>query len=211
VTLHGTPGFDGARRQAQEWRGLAEEHGFLVLAPVLDSTQGVLPVWRKSRLKDLAEDERNVLEAIREVKKSYTVDSGAVLIAGFSAGGYPLYYIALRNADLFSVLVARTCNCDTEILKTLPITDKVRAMPMLIFFSKTGINPVSSSLNPVANQSWAALRYLRQQQCKLAKIKAIEGGHHRNPERTFTFWQEHQPQLQVPPEQRERPPVPPTP
>ena len=47
VTLHGSPGYDDARRQAKEWKALAEEHGFIVLAPKLTSVQGILPVGRQ--------------------------------------------------------------------------------------------------------------------------------------------------------------------
>ncbi|KPK82948.1 MAG: hypothetical protein AMJ81_08770 [Phycisphaerae bacterium SM23_33] len=199
VTLHGTHGFDSAGAQAKEWRGLAEEHGFLVLAPGLMSTQGILPVGRSARLKELAKDEQRVLEAIAEVKKKYSVDEQAVMITGFSSGGYPTYYIGLRHPELFSAMATRTCNADLKIIESIPITEKVRAMPILIFFSKTGINPIYSGHNPVATQSWAAYRYLRQQKCAKARIKAVEGGHHRNPKLAFEFWRQHQPQLQAKP------------
>ncbi|HUU21578.1 MAG TPA: PHB depolymerase family esterase [Phycisphaerae bacterium] len=195
VTLHGTYGFDSARREAQEWRGLAERHGFLVLAPALKSTQGVLPVFQSARLRDLARDEARVLEMIAHVKGDYSVDGAAVMITGFSAGGYPLFYIALRHPELFSVLVARTCSSDLDVIKSLPITDKARAMPMLIFFSKTGVNPINSNWNPVARESWATFRWLYEQGCTAAEIKAVSGGHHRKPQRAFEFWREHQPQL----------------
>ena len=201
VTLHGTYGFDSARAQVREWRQLAEEHGFVVLAPALKSTQGILPVGRHARLKDLQQDENRVIDAINEVRRKYNIDPAAVMITGFSAGGYPLYYIALRNPELFSVMVARMCNCDLEILKTIPVTEKVRAMPMLIFFSKTGINPISSHFNPVAVQSWAAFRYLRQHGCTKAEIKDVRGGHQRNPELAFIFWRAHQKQLRRPRQQ----------
>jgi len=199
VTLHGTPGFDSAAAQAKEWRGLAEEHGFLVLAPSLKSTQGVLPVGRSSRLKSLEQDEARVLEAVAETQKQYRVDPAAVMISGFSAGGYPLYYIGLRNARLFSAIIARTANCDMKILEKLPVTAKLQATPILIFFSKTGINPISSHLNPVANQSWAAYRYLRLAGCKAARIKSVRGGHQRHADQAFAFWRKHQPQLRTPP------------
>lgn len=199
VTLHGTHGFDSARTQAKEWRGLAEEHGFLVLAPTLKSTQGILPVGRSARLRELAKDERRVLEAIAEIKKKYSVDEQAVMITGFSSGGYPTYYIGLRNPELFSAMAARTCNADLKIIETIPITERTRAMPVLIFFSKTGVNPIYSGHNPVATQSWAAFRYLRQQKCTKARIKAVEGGHHRKARLAFEFWRQHQPQLQAAP------------
>ncbi|MHC4716049.1 MAG: prolyl oligopeptidase family serine peptidase, partial [Planctomycetota bacterium] len=202
VTLQGTYGFDSARRQVKEWRGLAERHGFLVLAPAMKSTQGILPVSHSARLRDLARDERRVLDAMRHVKSSYNIDASAVMITGFSAGGYPLYYIALRHPELFSVLVARTCSTDLKVLKSLSVTDKAKAMPMLIFFSKTGVSPVYSKWNPVAQQSWDTFRWLYEKGCTKARVKAVSGGHHRKAQRAFDFWRQHQPQLQRKPERR---------
>lgn len=194
VTFHGTPGYDKARSQTKQWKALAEEHGFIVLAPELTSVQGVLPVARSIRRKQLVKDEKNVLAAMRETKRRYNIDERAVMITGFSAGGFPLYYIALRNPEKFNVLVSRMCNTDCVILKELPVTDKTRQMPVLIFYSKTGINPIYSGLNPVARDSWAAYRYLREHGCSNAKIKAVKGGHYRRVERAYRFWRSYWPQ-----------------
>jgi predicted peptidase len=187
VTLHGTPGFDSAKAQARSWKALAERHGFLVLAPSLSSPQGILPVSRSARLGKLETDERNVLASMAAVKESYPFDESAVLLTGFSAGGYPLYYIALRNPHLFDAAVACMCNCDVELLGSLPITDNVRKTPMLIFFSKSG-NPLYSKWNPIAQQSWAAYRHLRENGCFKVCIDAVKGGHSRRPEVAYRFW-----------------------
>ena len=194
VTLHGTHGFDSAKAQVKEWGALAEKHGFVVLAPAVDSPQGILPISRSARRRDLARDEKKVLAAIEAVKNDerYRINDKAVMITGFSAGGFPLYYIALRNPDVFSVMIARACNCDLKIIESIELSDKHREMPMLIFFSKTGINPVSSNLNPVARQSWAAYQHLRLNRCFRAKIKSITGGHRRRPDLALAFWLEHQ-------------------
>ena len=188
VTLHGTHGFDSARAQVREWKALAEEHCFVVLSPKLKSPQGILPIIRPLRLAALAKDEKRVLAAMDEVMKRYKINDKAVMITGFSAGGFPLYYIAMRNPDRFSVLVARACNADMKIIESIPVTDKLRAMSILIFFSKTGIMPIYSKWNLIARQSWAAYQFFRYNDCKGASIKSISGGHHRRPERALRFW-----------------------
>ncbi len=194
VTLHGTYGFDSAKAQIKEWGMLAEDHGFVVIAPKLKSVQGVLPVPRSARRKDLVVDEKVILAAIEDVKQNrgYRINDKAVMITGFSAGGYPLYYVALRNPDVFSIVVARKCNCDLTITKEIEITDKHRSIPMLIFYSKTGINPGWSRLNPIANESWKVYQHLRLKGCHKVKIKGVEGGHHRDPKRALEFWRQHQ-------------------
>ncbi len=193
VTLHGTPGYDSAHMQVKEWKALAEEHGFIVLAPKLTSVQGVLPVARSSRLKQLATDERRVLAAMAEVKKRYNIDERTVMITGYSAGGFPMYYIAMRNPEKFNAMAARLCNCNLEILKTLPVSTASRKINILIYFSKTGINPVYSGHNPIGRQSWSAYEYLRRQDHRSMKIKAVEGGHQRRPEIAYTFWRRYWP------------------
>ena len=193
VTLHGTPGYDSAGRQAKEWKIFAEEHGFIVLAPKLTSVQGVLPVSRSSRMKQLAADEKNVLAAMAETSKRYSIDERNVMITGYSAGGFPMYYIAMRNPGKFNAMVARLCNCDMKILKTLPVSTASRKINILIYFSKTGINPVYSGHNPIARQSWSAYEYLRRNDHRRIKIKAVEGGHQRYPKIAYDFWRKYWP------------------
>jgi len=193
VTLHGTPGYDNARRQVKEWKALAEEHGFIVLAPKLTSVQGVLPIARSTRLKQLATDERRILAAMKEAQNRYNIDERNVMITGFSAGGFPLYYITMRNPEKFNTMAARLCNCDMKTLKTLPVSTASRKINMLIYFSKTGINPVYSGHNPIGRQSWSAFEYLRRQDHRSIKIKAVEGGHQRRPEIAYAFWRKYWP------------------
>ena len=188
VTLHGTHGFDDAEAQVREWKALSEQDGFIVLAPQVSSPQGILPVADASMQERLAEDEKQVLAELAEVKRKYTIEPRAVLITGFSAGGYPMYHVGLRHPELFTALSARSCNCDLQDLKAIPMTDAARKMPMQIFFGRSGINPVSSTMNPIAGQSWAAYKFLRDNRCFKAEIKPIDGGHERRPEVALRFW-----------------------
>jgi len=64
---------------------------------------------------------------------------------------------------------------------------------ILIYFEKTGINPLYSGFNPIVNQSWSAYEYLRRQDHRSIEIKAIEGGHQRHPEVAYAFWRKYWP------------------
>ena len=101
ITLHGTHGWDGYRRQMMEWKDLAERKGLVVVSPYLKSPQGILPVIRSLWRKDLAHDEQTILSLIDQLAERYNVDRKAVMLTGFSAGGYPMYYTGLRNPDRF--------------------------------------------------------------------------------------------------------------
>lgn len=188
VTLHGTHGFDNANDQVREWKALAEKNKFIVLAPQIVSPQGILPVGEKTRLHDMEADEQRVLKCLSEVKARYMIDDRAVMISGFSAGGYPMYFIGLRHPELFQTMIARGCNWDEDSVKTIPITDDVRKLHIFIFFGKTGVNPVTSTLDPITTESWKAFRYFREKGFKQIEIRTIPGGHERRPDVAWGYW-----------------------
>lgn len=182
VTLHGTFGWDGPRRQVAEWGALAEEREFLVVAPELKSVQGLLPIVESAWFKDLEQDERNTLAIIDDVCRRYpAVDRNAILLTGFSAGGYPLYYIGLRNPTRFNMLIARDCNSNIAIFERIGVTDEIRKMPIVIFWG-------TSDLQPIQDQSWAAYRWLRRHECFQTRREEIAGGHLRRPDIAYKLW-----------------------
>ncbi|MCJ7544373.1 MAG: alpha/beta hydrolase-fold protein [Phycisphaerae bacterium] len=187
VTLHGTYGWDSPRRQIDEWKHLAEERGLIVAAPDLQSAQGILPVARAVWLKDLSADEQTVLAVIDDLVERYRVDKDAVLLTGFSAGGYVMYYAGLRNPQRFDMLIARNCNCDVDMLGGIELTDAARTLPVVIFWGK-------DDLKRIQDQSWAAFRYLREHRCFQVEHKEIQGGHLRRPELAYRMWRERLPE-----------------
>jgi len=186
VTLHGTHGWDGADPQIREWKRLAEDKGFLVAAPELKSVQGILPVVKGLWFKDLQDDERKVLAVIDAICDKYKVDRKTVLLTGFSAGGYPLYYIGLRNPQRFLMLIARACNSDIDLLESVKLTDETRKLPIVIYWGK-------DDLGPIQDQSWMAFRYLRERGFKLAEKEEFRGGHLRKPDLAYDYWAKHLP------------------
>lgn len=188
ITLHGTYGWDGSQPQISEWKALAEQRGLIVAAPDLRSAQGILPVVRSIWYQDLDTDEKAILALIDELVAKYHVDPDAVLLTGFSAGGYAMYYTGLRNPQRFNMLIARACNSDVPMFEEkIPITDAVRKLPVVIFCGK-------DDLQQIQTQSWAAFRYLRERGCPKAVHKEIQGGHLRRPELAYRLWLEHLPQ-----------------
>jgi len=181
VTLHGTIPWDTANMQIREWDSLAEEKGFIVIAPFLKSPQGILPKIRFRWFKDLADDEATVLAVMDHVGAEYNVDRGSVMLSGFSAGGYPMYYIGLRNPGQFNMLVARACNSDAELFEKIQLTEQAKKMPIRIFWGRDDLGPIHS-------QSWAAFRFLRVHGCYETQRKMIKGGHLRHPDLAYEFW-----------------------
>jgi predicted peptidase len=187
VTLHGTIPYDTPKTQINEWKRLAEDKQFIVVAPRLASTQGILPVISSRWFKDIERDEKVILAVIDEMCKNYRIDKNSIMLHAFSAGGFPLYYTGLRNAGRFNALVARGCNCRTDLLEQIKITPEARKLPMLILWGKD-----DNIL--VQNQSWMAFRFLRENGCFEAQKKEFMGGHLRRPDLAYDFWAKYLPE-----------------
>jgi poly(3-hydroxybutyrate) depolymerase len=184
ITLHGTHGWDSSRAQIKEWKHLAEQEGFLVAAPKLKSVQGIVPVVRKLWYRDVRRDEEAILRLLEHLCRRYSVAEEEVLLTGFSAGGYPLYYVGLSNPQRFDMLIARACNSDVGLLEQVRLTEAARRLPVLIFWGK-------DDLKPLRDQSWQAFRYLREHGCIHAEREELDGGHLRRPELAWRFWRQN--------------------
>lgn len=185
IILHGTYGFDPIEWEIHEWQMLAEEKGLIVVAPRLNSVQGVIKVNKIARplwLKDLAEDEKNVLSMIEDMKANYNIDPGAVMMTGFSSGGYPLYYIGLRNPGKFNILIPQACNFDARSLEETQLPPEAKKMYIQIIWGKDD--------QFARDESWEAFRWLRQHgfDYRYTEKKLIEGGHARQPELVYELW-----------------------
>ncbi len=88
MTLHGTWPWDQSWMQIREWVALAEEEGFIVVAPRMSdiSTQGITPVSDSIRTKRLANDDRSIMAIRREMLTRYRIHPKQVILTG-SFGG----------------------------------------------------------------------------------------------------------------------------
>ena len=187
VTLHGTHGWDGSRRQIMEWKYLAEQRGVIVAAPDLRSVQGILPVEESLWQRDLDADDRTILATIDDVCKRYRVDAKSVLLTGFSAGGYPMYYTGLRHPERFDMLIARGCNSSLDIFESFQLSEAARDIPIAIFWGR-------DDLKAIGDQSWQAIRWLSEHGFRHVERNKTKGGHLRRPDMAYSYWRKVLPQ-----------------
>jgi len=185
VTLHGSRLWDSAESQIREWKYLAEQRGAIVVAPELRSVC-FWRVFRRRWRRRLEQDERAVLAIIDQVSRQHPRGSGKILLTGFLEGGYPLYYIGLRNANRVSMLIARDCYTDAEMLAGIALTDYARKLPMVISNGKDG-------WWAFPRHGWRAYRYLRENRCFHVKRKEHRGGQLRQPEKAYQCWRQYVP------------------
>ena len=182
ITLHGDDLWDSSRLQIREWRFLAEQRGLIVVAPDLQSSS----FWSPGNdTEDLSGDERAVLAIMDEVMRNYRISPQAVLLTGFLEGGYPLYYIGLRNAGRLSMLIARDCYFDEESIAAVRAVPEARELPMVVFNGKDGW------LGTIKH-GWAAFAAIRNKGCFKAVRKEVRGAQRRRPAKAYEYWVRHQ-------------------
>lgn len=184
VTLHGTHGWDSDSDQIRSWKLLAEEKGLIVVAPHMRSVQGILPVMRHLWYADLAKDEKTILAVLDEVAAKYNVDREHVILTGFSAGGYPLYYTGLRNPEKFEMLIPCACSSDLELLKRIELSPQAKKIPVFIFWGRDDMI--------IQRQSFQAVEFLSENQCNV-KFKKVKGSHWRRPDVIYNAWKDRLP------------------
>ncbi len=188
LTLHGTNPYDTAWAQIRQWKALAEEKKFIVAVPLLStfSTEGLLPVHRKYRMRDLKKDDKIILSVRKEVCEEFNIDKRNILLTGFSAGGYPMYYTGLLHPEKFSMLVGRSCNSEPLIFQQLEdvvTAEGYKRNPVWMFVGKD--EPKS-----FRDQTWAAYAWLIRHgwRDKICRMKQVDGGHLRRVHRAYEYW-----------------------
>jgi len=186
VTCHGTPPYDIAEHHIREWKYLAEVNGCIVVAPELVATDGLLG---DGPIVGMLANERYILSLISSLSYRYNIDRANVMITGFSGGGFPTYWVGLRNPKVFSAVVARNCNFSRGNLHGWYPLD-ARKTAVMVYYGQNDPGAIQM-------QSRAAISYLRSQGFVVA-TKIIPGsGHERHPEVAMRFfrksWQPSRP------------------
>jgi len=178
VTCHGTNPFDSARAQRDEWKGIAETKGFLVVAPELVGTSA-LPAKVDEQISRQAEDEKAILSIVRGIRAARSIDETRIFLTGWSAGAYAVLYTGLRHPDLFRALALRQGNFKPEFVEVcIPFID--RYQPILVTYG---------NLDPLVpkEQAEASIEWLRSNEMR-PEVKERAGAHRRDPQPVYEFF-----------------------
>lgn len=190
VTCHGTPPWDTARRQIQEWADLAEHKRFIVTAPELTGTRGDFLPSPEAQIRRQNVDEQRILSVVRHIQAGYSVMPDRIFLTGWSAGSFAVLHTGLKNPNLFRALAIRQGNFDERYLtQTLPFLDHYQPVYVL-----RGVTDIL-----VKEQTKASLQWLRDQKMYVFEEETT-GSHKRLPETAFRFFRmviKREPLLQV--------------
>ncbi len=186
VSCHGTRPYDVPDHHIREWKYYGEKYGCIVVAPSLVATDGLIG---DGPIVGMLADERYILSIISSLSYRYNIDRANIMITGFSGGGFPTYWVGLRNPDVFSVVVARNCNFSQRNLDGWYPPEAVET-PIMVYY---GANDPGA----IKLQSNAAVKYLRSKGFNVRTAVIPGAGHERHPEVAMEFfhnrWRRPQP------------------
>jgi poly(3-hydroxybutyrate) depolymerase len=177
VSCHGTPPFDVAEHHVREWKMLGEQNGCIIITPELVGTDGILGDGPRVAM---LENERRIVSILCQVGYRYNIDLANMMITGFSGGGFPTYWVGLRNPELFSAVVGRSCNfSESNFEGWYPPEAKQTAV--LVYYGSNDPGTISS-------QSRNAIRYFHANGFNVSTTVIPGIGHERRPEVAMAFF-----------------------
>jgi len=180
VSCHGTVPFDVANHHIREWKWYAEKNGCIVIAPELLGTDGILG---DGPIRDMLVNERRILSVIGLLGYRYNIDRNNIMITGFSGGGFPTYWVGLRNPDVFSVVAARNCNFSSSNMDGWFPPD-AKSTRVFIYYGQ-------NDPGPIASQSLTGIDFLQSRGFNVSTATIPGAGHERHPEVAMKFFREN--------------------
>ncbi len=181
VACHGTPPYDTATFQMQEWALFAEDQGIIIIAPQLVGTKGDFPPAPAEQIKRQREDENAILSIVDSVKREYRVAEEQVFMVCWSAGSYAILYTGLRNPGAFRALMIRQGNFDVRFMD---VADENLDRWQKILVIKGNMDMI------VRKQTDACIEWLRGRG-QIVDTDEITGSHRRiDPGAAWTFFRE---------------------
>jgi len=101
VALHGA--FEQGQWMVKHWRSLAEEWGFILLAPSSMAKSWDLKAVFYPTPGDVVDEEQPILDAVTWLRGRYRVKTGQIGVEGFSDGASMTLYMATTHRNLFCV------------------------------------------------------------------------------------------------------------
>ena len=181
ITCHGTIPYDVANHHIREWKMLAEQNGCIVIAPELLGTDGLLG---DGPVGSMEADEKIILSIISVLGYRYNIDLNNIMITGFSGGGFPTYWVGLRNPDVFSVVVGRNCNFSQGNLNGWFPPESAQRQKVMIYYGQN--DPAT-----IYSQSHIGIEFLRRQGFTVATTVIPGAGHERHPEVAMEFFRQN--------------------
>ena len=189
IACHGTPPWDTSKGQLDQWKGWAEQKGFVLAAPELVGTAADLGHGPLKQIERQKQDEEAILSIVRSISASRSIEPTQVFLTGWSAGCYAVLFTGLRHPEIFRAMSLSQGNFDPAFVEPcIPFLDRHQSIQVIY---GTGDALKKSSL--------ACIDWLRSQDLDPITL-GRPGFHRRDPSPVFDFFTQvlrHSPYIRV--------------
>lgn len=183
MTFHGMKPYDNALPQEREWEKEADNYGYIVCAPKLETCDSFMEYPLTREHDYVIRDRDRVMAIMDHVFATTQADPRAVLSTSWSCGGYLAHYFVNRYPERFSCLATRLSNFSPQLLQEASIP-RYRSMPVAIFIGD-GDFPKCKS------ESEEAVAWYTAKGFSTVRGKMIDNiGHRRIPQTAAAFFAE---------------------
>lgn len=182
MTFHGMKPYDTWDRQAHEWEYEADNYGYIICAPWLQTSDSFMEYPLRSEHSYVLKDKERVIAIMDHVFATTRADPKAVLSTSFSCGGYMAHYFPNRFPKRFTCIATRLSNFSADVLleQTVPL---YRQEPVALFIGD-GDFPACKS------ESEQAVAWYQARGFKVTGKTIDNLGHQRIPQCAAAFFAE---------------------
>ena len=181
VTLHGMKPYDVSRHHVEMWSHLADQHGFVILAPELTTSDslGQFPLRTFGPAEQA--DVKHVLASMEEVVNDWSLDRTAVCLSSWSMGGYLANYMASEYGNLFVAFAPLQSNFSNTVCNAAKARQWLGHMSIMVFYGTNDL-PVVTNESKASAEWWTRMGYN-------VKIAQAPVPHERHPELAADFFE----------------------
>jgi hypothetical protein len=184
MTFHGMKPYDNALPQEREWEQEADNYGYIVCAPQLETSNSFMEYPLTKEHGYVLADKRNVIAVMDHVVATTLADPKRVLSTSWSCGGYLAHYFPNRFPDRFSCIATRLSNFSSELMLEETVPQYRDKIPVALFIGD-GDFPACKW------ESEEAVAWYMSRKFRVVRGKIIDRmGHQRIPQTAAAFFAE---------------------
>ncbi len=184
MTFHGMKPYDNALPQEREWEQEADNYGYIVCAPQLETSDSFMEYPLTKEHSYVLRDKRNVIAVMDHVFATTLADPQRVLSTSWSCGGYLAHYFPNRFPNRFSCIATRLSNFSSKLMIEETVPQYKDRVPVMIFLG-------DSDFPACKYESEEAVAWYKARGFKVAGGKQIDNmGHQRIPQTAAAFFAE---------------------
>jgi len=184
MTFHGMKPYDNALPQEREWEQEADNYGYIVCAPQLETSDSFMEYPLTKEHSYVLRDKRNVIAVMDHVFATTLADPRRVLSTSWSCGGYLAHYFPNRFPDRFSCIATRLSNFSSKLMIEETVPQYKDRVAVAVFLG-------DSDFPACKYESEEAVAWYKARGFNVSGKQIDNMGHQRIPQTAAAFFAEH--------------------